>query len=91
MEEQKSASDAAAVERRKVAIGVRMTLLYSIVYAGFVILSVFIPAVMGAPAVFGLNLATAYGLALIIIAVIFALIYNYLCRIPNSHNNSRNR
>lgn len=71
-----------AFERRKSRIGIRMTLLYSLIYAGFVILSVFQPATMGARAVFGLNLAVAYGLALIIIAFIFALVYNYLCRMP---------
>lgn len=71
-----------AFERRKSRIGIRMTLLYSLIYAGFVILSVFQPAIMGVRAVFGLNLAVAYGLALIIIAFIFALIYNYLCRVP---------
>jgi hypothetical protein len=35
---------------------------------------------MGANAVLGLNLAVAYGLGLIIIAIVFALVYNRLCR-----------
>jgi uncharacterized membrane protein (DUF485 family) len=70
-----------ADEQRKVLIGVRMTILYSLVYAGFVGLSVFQPTWMGANAVFGLNLAVAYGLGLIIIAIVFALIYNRLCRV----------
>ncbi len=71
-----------AFERRKSAIGVRMTILYSLVYGGFVALSVFQPTWMGARALLGLNLAVAYGLGLILIAIIFALIYNHLCRIP---------
>jgi uncharacterized membrane protein (DUF485 family) len=71
-----------AFERRKIKIGIRMTLLYSLVYGGFVVLNVFQPTVMEARAVFGLNLAVAYGLGLIIIAFIFALIYNRLCRMP---------
>jgi uncharacterized membrane protein (DUF485 family) len=71
-----------AFERRKSKIGIRMTLLYSVVYAGFVILSVFQPTWMGARALFGLNLAVTYGLGLIVIAVIFALVYNRLCRVP---------
>lgn len=71
-----------AFERRKSKIGIRMTLLYSVVYAGFVILSVFQPTSMGARALFGLNLAVAYGLGLIIIAIVFALVYNRLVRVP---------
>jgi uncharacterized membrane protein (DUF485 family) len=69
-----------AIELKRVRIGVRMTVLYSLVYAGFVGLSVFQPTWMGANAVFGLNLAVAYGLGLIIIAIVFALVYNRLCR-----------
>ena len=71
-------------ELRKSNIGVRMTILYALVYSGFVILSVFFPTLMGVEAIFGLNLAIAYGLALIIIAIIFAIIYNALVRIPNT-------
>ena len=72
-----------AYERRKSAIGIRMTLLYSLVYAGFVALSVFQPAWMGVRAVLGLNLAVAYGLGLIVLAIVFALVYNQLCRVPS--------
>jgi uncharacterized membrane protein (DUF485 family) len=72
-----------AFERRKSIIGIRMTILYSLVYGGFVALSVFQPAWMGARAVLGLNLAVAYGLGLILIAIAFALIYNHLCRVPS--------
>ena len=71
-----------AFERRKSRIGIRMTALYSLVYSGFVALSVFVPDLMGARAVFGLNLAVTYGLALIVVAIIFALVYSHLCRVP---------
>lgn len=73
-----------AYEKRKSAIGIRMALLYSIIYAGFVVLNVFRPQGMGARAVFGLNLAVAYGIGLILTAILFALIYNLLCRVPGS-------
>ncbi len=85
---QESSASQAAFEQRRVYVGVRMTLIYSVVYAGFVVLSVFRPAWMGARAVFGLNLASAYGLGLIITAVLFALIYNHLCRTQNSGRSS---
>lgn len=80
-----------ASELRKSNIGVRMTILYAIIYGGFVFLSVFFPSLMGVKAIFGLNLAIAYGLALIIIAIIFAIIYNALVRIPNSPNTSHKK
>ncbi len=81
--DQRSPTPDESFERRKSAIGIRMTLLYSLVYAGFVALSVFQPAWMGVRALFGLNLAVTYGLGLIILAILFALIYNQLCRVPN--------
>ncbi len=71
-----------AYERRKVRIGVRMTLLYAIVYAGFVILNVFFPGTIETAGLFGLNLALTYGLGLIILAVVLALLYNWLCGVP---------
>lgn len=83
---QHRSNDPQASEQRKSNIGVRMTILYSIVYSGFVVLSVFMPTVMGVDALFGLNLAIAYGLALIIIAIIFAIIYNLLVRVPKPSN-----
>lgn len=71
-----------AYERNKSVIGIRMTWLYTLIYAGFVALCVFRPAATGARAVFGLNLAIAYGLGLIIVAIVFAVVYNYICRVP---------
>ncbi len=82
MDRETSAADA-AFERRKSGIGIRMTLIYSVVYAGFVALSVFRPEWTGVRALLGLNLALAYGLGLIIAAIVFALIYNHLCRPPS--------
>ena len=82
MDRESSAADS-AFERRKSGIGIRMTLIYSVVYAGFVVLSVFRPEWTGARALLGLNLALAYGLGLIVAAIVFALIYNHLCRPPS--------
>ncbi|TVQ41048.1 MAG: DUF485 domain-containing protein [Spirochaetaceae bacterium] len=74
----------AAFEKRKLVIGIRMTLIYSAVYAGFVVVSVFQPTWMGVRALLGLNLAVAYGLGLILVAIVFAIVYNQLCRVPAS-------
>jgi hypothetical protein len=37
---------------------------------------------------FGMNLAITYGLSLIVIAIIFAMIYNQLVRIPKGETKS---
>lgn len=68
------------IDQRKINIGVRMTILYSILYGGFVVLSVFRPAIMGTQGLFGLNLAITYGLGLILTAILFAIIYNSFFR-----------
>jgi len=57
-----------------------MTILYALVYAGFIFLAVSQPAWMGLPFLFGQNLAITYGLGLILLAIVFALIYNHLLR-----------
>lgn len=79
-------NDNDANERRKSNIGIKLTVLYAVIYGGFVVLSVFYPAMMGMETLFGLNLAVAYGLGLIIIAIILAMIYNQLVRSPKSPN-----
>ena len=80
--DQRSPTTDESFELRKSAIGIRMTLLYSLVYVGFVALSVFRPSWRGVRALFGLNLAVTYGLGLIVLAIVVALVYNQLCRVP---------
>jgi uncharacterized membrane protein (DUF485 family) len=60
-------------------LGLWLFLLYVILYAGFVALSAFKPAVMGTD-VAGVNLAIVYGIGLIIAAFVLAIIYMLLCR-----------
>jgi uncharacterized membrane protein (DUF485 family) len=74
-------------EQRKSNIGIRMTILYSLVYGGFVVLSVFRPEIMGRNALFGMNLAISYGLFLILFAVLLAVIYNLLVKEPKNNGN----
>lgn len=78
-------------EQRKSKIGIRMTILYAVIYGGFVVLSVFYPSMMGVEALFGMNLAITYGIALIIIAIFFAIIYNLMVKVPNPHNHARRK
>jgi len=85
---QHQTNDHDSSERRKSNIGVKMTVLYAIIYGGFVVLNVFFPTLMGVKTILGLTLALAYGLGLIIIAIIFAIIYNQLVRIPKGAGTS---
>ncbi len=63
----------------KMRLGIRMFIFYSLFYASFVAINLISPKTMGAVVFLGLNLATVYGFALIIVALIEALIYNAMC------------
>jgi len=62
----------------KSRLGIRMFIVYAIVYAGFVIINSFAPKLMGVE-VLGQTFAVVYGFGLIIFALILALVYNALC------------
>ena len=62
----------------KAKIGLWMFLIYTIVYAGFILIAALVPDVMGTN-IGKINLAVFYGLGLIVFAVILAFIYNFLC------------
>jgi len=64
----------------KTRLGIWMFVLYCIIYAGFVLTTVFTEGkAMEAVVFMGLNLAVVYGFGLILIALIMAIIYNSLC------------
>ena len=63
----------------KTKLGIRMFIAYCLFYAGFVAINLLSPKAMAATVFMGLNLATVYGFALIIVALIMALIYNHFC------------
>ncbi len=63
----------------KTRLGVWMFICYSIFYAGFVAINLYVPQLMEKIILAGLNLATVYGFALIIVALIQAMVYNALC------------
>jgi hypothetical protein len=64
----------------KARLGIRMFAVYAIFYAGFVAINLLSPLTMATVVIAGLNLATVYGMALIFLAVIQALIYHAMCR-----------
>ena len=64
----------------KMRLGIWMFVFYSLFYASFVAINLLNPRAMAAIVFAGLNLATVYGFALIIVALIEALVYDWLCR-----------
>jgi uncharacterized membrane protein (DUF485 family) len=68
--------EAAAYKRR---LGLIMLAIYGVVYLAFIIINVATPKTMGVVVVAGLNLAIIYGFALIVIAFLLAIAYNWAC------------
>ncbi|MEI8130867.1 MAG: hypothetical protein WCG34_00440 [Leptolinea sp.] len=64
----------------KIRLGIWMFISYSLFYASFVAINLLNPMAMAAIVISGLNLATVYGFALIVVALIEALVYDWLCR-----------
>jgi hypothetical protein len=64
----------------KTRLGIWMFVFYSLFYASFVAINLLSPLSMAVIVFAGLNLATVYGFALIIVALIEALIYDGMCR-----------
>ena len=62
----------------KTKIGMWMFIIYTLVYSGFILITVLNPSLMGTN-IGNLNLAIVYGFGLIVFALVLALIYNRLC------------
>jgi uncharacterized membrane protein (DUF485 family) len=60
--------------------GLILFAIYFALYAGFMVLATFFPAVMKQPVVGGVNVAIAYGMGLILAAFVLAAVYMFLCR-----------
>lgn len=76
-----------AAEYKK-SLGVKIFIVYALIYAGFVAINVIDPVMMEIEILFGLNLAIVYGFGLIIIALVMALIYNAMCNKKESELNT---
>jgi uncharacterized membrane protein (DUF485 family) len=64
---------------RKSKLGLKFFLAYGLVYAGFIVIGVFNPGLMGIRVVWGLNLAIFYGFGLIILAILMGFLYHIAC------------
>ncbi len=73
---------------KKAKLGVIMFFIYTIVYAGFVLIGLTKPEIMGLHLIGEQNIAIVYGFGLILLAVVMGFIYNYFCtRYENKLNN----
>ena len=73
----KAGKDPAFAFKRR--LGVILFAAYGVVYAGFVLVNLVTPGLMGRVALAGLNVAVVYGFGLILLALIMALIYTAVC------------
>jgi uncharacterized membrane protein (DUF485 family) len=73
-----SGKDPAAAYKSR--LGVQMFAFYTVFYAGFVAINLLSPQTMATIVMAGLNLATVYGMGLIVLALVQALVYNRKCR-----------
>jgi uncharacterized membrane protein (DUF485 family) len=81
----KSGTDKAAEKKAK--LGVKMFIAYTLVYAGFVVIGLTKPELMGLHLMGGQNIAIIYGFGLIFLAIVMGFIYNYFCtRMENKMN-----
>lgn len=63
-----------------VRLGRILFLFYLVLYGGFMLLNAFAPKLMEETPIAGVNVAVLYGLALIAVAFLLALIYDWLCQ-----------
>jgi uncharacterized membrane protein (DUF485 family) len=77
------------VVSRNARYGLILFAVYVLLYAGFIALAVFWTPLMAAPVPGGMNVAIAYGFMLIAAALVLALIYMALCRVPISSDDGK--
>ncbi len=72
----------------KAKLGIKLFWLYCLVYMVFVGIAVFATELMKTPVLAGANLAIAYGMGLIVFAILLGLIFNHACTKKEDEMNS---
>lgn len=60
-------------------LGLVLFLIYLAFYSGFVLVNAFSPDTMESTPLAGINLAVWWGFGLIVVALVLALVYGWLC------------
>jgi len=72
---------------KKAKLGVILFFVYTIIYAGFVLIGLTKPELMGLELIGGQNIEIIYGFGLIVLAIVMGFIYNFFCtRMENRMN-----
>jgi uncharacterized membrane protein (DUF485 family) len=72
---------------KKSRLGVILFIVYTVIYAGFVLIGLTKPELMGLELIGGQNIAIIYGFGLIILAIVMGFVYNFFCtRMENKMN-----
>ena len=72
---------------KKASLGIKFFFIYLLFYAGFVAIGVLNYELLAVEVFRGINLAVFYGIGLIVFAVLFGILYNFLCsRYENQMN-----
>ena len=66
------------LDKKKARLGVVMFIIYTVIYAGFILINVFDNPIIRI-SVGDLNVAIVYGFGLIALALVLAIIYNQIC------------
>lgn len=78
-------TDNAAAKKAK--LGVILFFVYTFIYAGFVLIGLTKPELMGLEILGEQNIAIVYGFGLIVLAIVMGFIYNFFCtRMENKMN-----
>lgn len=88
--------DSDEVSRMKSRLGVRFFFVYSLFYAGFILIGVFNYELLSKELISGINLAIIYGFWLIVLAVVMGILYNFYCtryedRAYSEYQNNQNK
>ena len=87
LHESKTIKETDNAAAKKAKLGVKLFFVYTIIYAGFVVIGLTKPELMGLEFIGGLNIAIVYGFALIILAIVMGFVYNFFCtRMENKLN-----
>jgi uncharacterized membrane protein (DUF485 family) len=70
-------TDHAAAKKAK--LGIKLFIFYILIYAGFVVIGLVDPELMGLHIIGKQNLAIVYGFGLIVLAIVMGFIYNAMC------------
>src|SRR5690606_5780051 len=81
--------DSLATSRRNARVGMVLFVFYFLIYAAFVAINAFAPDVMSDVQPAGVNLSVSYGIGLIALAFVLALVYSWICRHPVVETSTR--